>query len=272
VRGPTLKIGQGNVRSRHWNCDIASRVDTRDLAHRTSSLFELLSTCAQPSTDRKGVRAFMEFRWTLRCSSPAMLKLDTGSPKRTEVRTPKVHWRMRILAISGSLRASSSNTALLKAAIAVTPQGVDVSLYEGLGDLPHFNQDLDGEAVPQSVKDWRSSLRAADGLVFSIPEYAHGVPGTLKNGLDWVVGGDELVGKPVTLFNASPRGAYAQASLTETLTVMSAKVVSEASVTLQLLGRPFTADQIAADPDMSAALRSAIGSFVAAIDASRRGR
>jgi len=62
-----------------------------------------------------------------------------------------------------------------------------------------------------------------------IPEYAHGVPGVLKNGLDWVVGSGELVDKPVTLFNASPRGTYAQASLTETLTVMSAKVVPEAS-------------------------------------------
>lgn len=186
---------------------------------------------------------------------------------RSERHASKVHWRMRILAISGSLRASSSNTALLKAAIAVVPQGVEVSLYNGLGDLPHFNPDLDGETAPQSVKDWRSCLRAADGLVFSVPEYAHGVPGTLKNGLDWVVGGEELVGKPVTLFNASSRGVYAQASLTETLTVMSAKVVPESSATLQLLGKPMSADQIAADPEMSSALRSAIQSFATAIQA-----
>jgi NAD(P)H-dependent FMN reductase len=177
---------------------------------------------------------------------------------------------MRILAISGSLRASSSNTALLNAAIALAPSGIEMSLYDGLGELPHFNPDLDGETAPQSVTDWRSSLRAADGLVFSVPEYAHGVPGTLKNGLDWVVGGDELVGKPVTLFNASPRGTYAQASLTETLTVMSAKVVAEASVTLQLLGKPFSAGQIAADSDMSAALRVALNSFASAIHALRR--
>ena len=151
---------------------------------------------------------------------------------------------MRILAISGSLRASSSNTALLQAAAALAPQDVEVVLYDGLGDLPHFNPDLDGETVAPAVSSWRSKLRDADGVVFSVPEYAHGVPGVLKNGLDWVVGSGELVDKPVTLFNASPRGTYAQASLTETLTVMSAKVVPEASVTLQLLGKP-----VAAEPD-----------------------
>ena len=168
---------------------------------------------------------------------------------------------MRILAISGSLRASSSNTALLLAAAALAPQGMEVSLYDGLGDLPHFNPDLDGEAVPRAVEDWRSKLRASDGVVFSVPEYAHGVPGVLKNGLDWVVGSGELMDKPVTLFNASPRGTYAQASLTETLTAMTAKVVSQASITLQLLGKPVTADQIAAEPGMSAALRAALESF-----------
>ncbi len=81
------------------------------------------------------------------------------------------------------------------------------------------------------MKLWRSKLKTADGVVFSVPEYAHGVPGVLKNALDWIVGSGELVDKPVTLFNASPRGKYAQASLTETVTVMSAKVLSEASVT-----------------------------------------
>lgn len=174
---------------------------------------------------------------------------------------------MQILAISGSLRASSSNTSLLRAAAALAPAGVEIALYDGLGDLPHFNPDLDGEAVSPFVKEWRSALRGADGVVFSVPEYAHGVPGSLKNALDWVVGGDEFVGKPVTLFNASPRGTYAQASLTETLTVMSAKVVSEASVTLALLGKPRSSGEIAADSATAEALRTAIESFARVIAA-----
>jgi len=140
-----------------------------------------------------------------------------------------------------------------------------VILYDGLDDLPHFNPDIDGEMAPPAVEDWRFRLRTSDGVVFSVPEYAHGIPGVLKNALDWVVGSGEFVDKPVTLFNASPRGTYAQASLTETLTVMSAKLVSEASITLQILAKPVTADQIAADPRMSAAMHSALQAFTRAI-------
>jgi len=173
---------------------------------------------------------------------------------------------MRILAISGSLRASSSNTALLQTAVALAPPDVEVVLFDGLGDLPHFNPDLDGATVPQAVSVWRSKIRDADGVVFSVPEYAHGVPGVLKNGLDWVVGSGEFVDKPVTLFNASPRGTYAQASLTETLTVMSAKVVPEASVTLPLLGKTVTAAQIVAEPGMAAVVRSGLEGFAGAIE------
>src|SRR5664279_3940423 len=176
---------------------------------------------------------------------------------------------MRILAISGSLRASSSNTSLLQAATGLAPQGVEVVLCDGLGDLPHFNPDLDGETVAPAVKVWRSKLRDADGVVFSVPEYAHGVPGVLKNGLDWVVGSGEFVDKPVTLFNASPRSTYAQASLTETLTVMSATVIVRGSITLQLLGKPVSAGEIAADPGMSAAVGTALELFALDIDSGR---
>jgi NADPH-dependent FMN reductase len=84
---------------------------------------------------------------------------------------------MRILAISGSLRSTSSNTALLRAAQILAPPGVDIMLYPNLGTLPHFNPDLDGETPPQSVLEWRAEVGLADGLLISSPEYAHGVPG-----------------------------------------------------------------------------------------------
>jgi NAD(P)H-dependent FMN reductase len=179
---------------------------------------------------------------------------------------------MRILAISGSLRTSSSNTTLLRAAAELAPHGVEVFLYEGLSELPHFNPDLEGATMSPAVSVWRSKLRDADGVVFSVPEYAHGVPGVLKNSLDWVVGSGELVDKPVTLFNASPRGTYAQASLTETLTAMSARVVPEASATLQLLGNPVAASQIVADPEMAAVVRSALEIFAGAIETIKTAR
>src|SRR5271165_5402171 len=93
---------------------------------------------------------------------------------------------MRILAISGSLRSTSSNTAVLRAARTVAPSGVDIIIYEGLGALPHFNPDLDGNKPPQSVLELRYEVGLADALLISSPEYAHGVPGCLKNALDWL--------------------------------------------------------------------------------------
>ncbi len=135
---------------------------------------------------------------------------------------------MKILAVSGSLRAASSNSLLLQALAAAAPPELDVSIFEGIGDLPHFNPDLDPPEDPAphpAVAEWRRHLRAADAVIFSTPEYAHGVPGVLKNALDWVVGSGELVGKPVALFQTSAtRGEFARASLVETLTVMSARV------------------------------------------------
>ncbi|HEY2156531.1 MAG TPA: NAD(P)H-dependent oxidoreductase [Isosphaeraceae bacterium] len=175
---------------------------------------------------------------------------------------------MRLLAISGSLRASSSNTALLRAAALLAPEGVEVVHFDGLGDLPHFNPDLEDAPIP-AVLDFRARLREADGVLISSPEYAHGVPGVLKNALDWVVGSGELVFKPVALLNASPRSTHAQASLTETLTVMTAALVPEASVTVPLAGRKLDAEGIAADPDLGALLCSAMTGFARAIEARR---
>ena len=138
----------------------------------------------------------------------------------------------RIIAISGSLRQRSSNTTLLRALASVAPPDVEVVLYDGLGALPHFNPDLDeeGAAVPPAVCDLRTLLTGADAIVISSPEYAHGVPGTLKNMLDWLVSTGELVGKPVALLNASPSGGeYAQRALLETLRTMNWNVLESAS-------------------------------------------
>lgn len=172
---------------------------------------------------------------------------------------------IQILAISGSLRAASSNTAVLRAAITLAPKNVNITIYQGLADLPHFNPDLDCGAVPHPVTDLRFQLQAADGVLISSPEYAHGVPGVMKNALDWLVGSGELVGKPVALINASPRATWAQASLTEILTVMTANLIDEASITLPLLGRGLDAAGIASDPEISLVLQRAIAAFAHAI-------
>lgn len=171
---------------------------------------------------------------------------------------------MELLTISGSLRAQSSNTRLLHAAALLAPEGVSVTFYDRMNDLPHFNPDLDTEPAPQPVTGLRAALRRADALMISSPEYAHGVPGVLKNALDWVVGSGELVNKPVALINASPRAVHAYASLAETLRTMSAMIVPEASITLSMLGSKAGAAEIAADPTMSPALCSAMDALLQA--------
>ncbi len=168
---------------------------------------------------------------------------------------------LRILAISGSLRRVSSNTTLLQAAIALAPKNVEIKLYGRLGDLPYFNPDLE-LTEPASVTDLRQQLRWSDGLIISSPEYAHGIPGVLKNALDWLVSGEEFVGKPIALFNASPRATRAQASLTEIITTMSGRIVPEAGITIALLGKNLSTSGIIADSEMSKEIQAAIISFI----------
>src|SRR5260221_261149 len=112
---------------------------------------------------------------------------------------------MIVVAISGSLRSKSTNVSLLRAAARVAPEGMKVVSYDGIAPLPHFNPDLDleGANAPPAVAAWRTLLGSAQGMVISSPEYAHGVPGSLKNALDWIVSSYEFSGKPVVLINAS---------------------------------------------------------------------
>ena len=100
-----------------------------------------------------------------------------------------------------------------------------------------------------------------------MPEYAHGIPGVLKNALDWVVGSGELAGKPVVLFNPTARGTYARASLSETLTVMAAKIVPEAAVTLQAPGKPISEELILRDAEMPAKLLIAFEALLRSVEA-----
>lgn len=162
-----------------------------------------------------------------------------------------------ILAISGSLRRASSNGALVGAVARLAPDTVEVSIYGELAALPPFNPDLDGDA-PAAVGRLRAALQACDAVLISSPEYAHGVPGVVKNALDWVVGSGELVNKPIALINASGRARHAWVSLAETLAVMSARVIRDASITVTLEGSTLDANGIVADVARSTALRSAI--------------
>lgn len=175
-----------------------------------------------------------------------------------------------ILAVSGSLRAGGSNNAVLDAARRLAPDGVEVTRYAGLRALPAFDPDLDAfgrDALPPEAADWRAQIGRADAVLISSPEYAHGIPGALKNALDWLVGSVEFPGKPVALLNTSPWSVHAPAQLAEVLTTMNARLVPDASATVALLGRPLDGAAIAADPALAATVRVAVTNLARAAGA-----
>ena len=126
----------------------------------------------------------------------------------------------------------------------------------------------DVDVPPAPVLDLRARVGAADGLLICSPEYAHGVPGSLKNALDWLVASVELPHKPVALLNASPWATHAQASLVETLGVMSTHIVHEASATIPVTRGDVAPDGTIASAEIRRALRDALAAFARAIDAS----
>lgn len=173
---------------------------------------------------------------------------------------------MKLLAISGSLRAASHNRSVLVAAKRLAPAGVAVDPFDGIGKLPFFNSDLETpEHLPEAVSAFRRTIGATDGLLISSPEYARGISGVMKNALDWLVGSSEFPGKPVALINTSPRATHALAALTLTLETMSANLVKDASITLPLLGTANDAESIVTDPELAEPLRAALEKFTQAI-------
>lgn len=166
--------------------------------------------------------------------------------------------------MSGSLRASSSNGFLLRAAEVLAPEGVVVEHYEGLGTLPHFNPDL-ADAPPDRVLELFARVGWAHGLLISSPEYARGIPGSFKNALDWLVGSSEFPDKPVAVFNTSPRASDAQAALRLVLQTMSARLIDDASITVDLLSKRLDTHAIVASPEMAPVIVSALHRFADAI-------
>ena len=157
---------------------------------------------------------------------------------------------MKILTLCGSLRANSSNRALLRAYERLAPSNISVQHYEQLGELPHFNPDLDTETVPHHVGTLHSLMARADAVVISTPEYAHGLPGVFKNALDWLVSDPAFVGKPVAILHASRGSNWALDSLTEVLRTMSARIIESASVSLLLGSNQLDTDAILARDDL----------------------
>jgi chromate reductase, NAD(P)H dehydrogenase (quinone) len=136
-----------------------------------------------------------------------------------------------LLGISGSLQATSANSALIRVAREVSGDSAEVVGFDGLAEIPAFNPDID--PAPPAVEAFRSLVKSADGIFFATPEYAFGLPGSLKNALDWLVGSGELYEKPVVVLSAAPsaeRGAHARADLERTLRAQGARVLASETI------------------------------------------
>jgi chromate reductase, NAD(P)H dehydrogenase (quinone) len=144
------------------------------------------------------------------------------------------HKTIKILAISGSLRSNSSNHTIIHAAAAMMPANVAYIIYTGLGQLPHFNDEQ-----YDAVAEWKKQISEADGILICTPEYAFGVPGSLKNALDWTVGTGDLCEKPVALITASSVGDKAHASLQQTLTALTATMNEETTLLIPFIRSKF---------------------------------
>ena len=175
---------------------------------------------------------------------------------------------MRVLAISGSLRRDSHNTALLRAAAERLPAGVELELWDGLKAVPPYDEDDDHESTPAAVTALRSAVAGADAVLIATPEYNHSVPGALKNALDWVsrpIATNPLRNKPVAVIGASTGifgAVWAQAELRKVLSAIGARVVDRELAVGQAAARVGGAID---DQELLAQLGEVVDALVAAV-------
>jgi chromate reductase len=170
---------------------------------------------------------------------------------------------MSLLLISGSLRAGSTNTALLRTAHAIDP---DTELFARMGALPHFSPDDDGDDLPAAVAELRAAVGRVEAILVCTPEYAGALPGAFKNLLEWLVGGGEAYRKPIAWINvsgpAAPTGAAdAHDSLRKVVGYLSMEIVEEACVRIPVARDAVGEDGLVADPAVRERLAAALAAL-----------
>ncbi len=172
---------------------------------------------------------------------------------------------MRLLGLSGSLRAASTNTALLQGLAGALPAGVVMEVIAP-GHLPLFSPDLEGPPAPPEVDAFAADVARADGIVVSCPEYARAVPGAFKNAIDWLVGREECIGKPIVLAHASHRGEDVLAQLRLVLGTVSENFWPDIHARFSLIS--MTRDEVAAhlaSPDNTRVMQAFLAEFLGRI-------
>lgn len=142
---------------------------------------------------------------------------------------------MKILAISGSARINSTNTAMLRAVRSIAPANIEISVFDRVGELPVFSPDLESLPLPRQVQGFIDAIARSDGLIIASPEYVRSIPGGLKNAIDWLVSGAEIVHKPIALLHASHRGDDMLANLRTVLATVSDRFAADIFLRLHLM-------------------------------------
>lgn len=169
---------------------------------------------------------------------------------------------MKILALSGSMRAASSNTALLCAIADVASVGVEVRLFDRLDRLPIFSPDREGDKTPTSVREFCTAIAECDGILIASPEYIHAIPGGLKNAIDWLVSGQAIIGKPIALAHASHRGEDMLAALRLVLATVSSGFTEDIFLRIPLMSKtPAEMDVILGMPEHMAMMCRFLSEF-----------
>ena len=172
---------------------------------------------------------------------------------------------MVLLGLCGSLRTDSSNMRLLKATQQLVPESVEVKIFENLGEVPLFNPDIEQQSF-NAVTQLKASVDAADGIIISSPEYAHGVPGAFKNALDWLVGGHEFHEKPIIFFNVEGRALFSRAALNETVHTMSGNIIHRACCTVPPIIKYMDVQAIQDNPELAELISSSLKRFAKIIN------
>ena len=171
---------------------------------------------------------------------------------------------MKILGLAGSLRRQSHNVRLLRAAADMLPPGATLELWDGLGALPPYDEDIDGDLAPEPVLALRDAIAGADALLISTPEYNASIPGVLKNALDWAsrpYATNPLRGKPAAVIGASTGlfgAVWAQAETRKVLKTIGAHVLED-EVPVGLADDAFDPHGRLLDPELRARLADLLG-------------
>ena len=171
-----------------------------------------------------------------------------------------------ILAISGSLRAKSTNLTIIQSIAEMYSDKINVTIYDGLARLPHFNPDLESLAPVAEVADFRRRIRASDGVLICTPEYVFSIPGALKNALEWTVGTSDFAGVPVALITASSLGEKTHESLFLVLKTIEARITENTALLISGARTKVNSEGRITDAATIEAINLLIESFLRTID------